>query len=279
MRARGAKRTNGRCGGYCRDLVSILGQLFGRSDQEAKTPGDMMVNGWRTAIVVVVALAAAGGVAVAQDTKKGPPANAVGAAPWGSTVSRESGASGIAFDARQAELLKEINAYFNAMINLRGHFVQIGADKVRMRGKFYVKRPGRLRFDYSPPSRQVIISDGQYLAIQDLDLKTDDRLALDSTPFRLLLRKDVDLLRDARILELQEADDLIVLTLQDKSPDAPGRIRLFLTRKPKLELKEWVTTDAQGADTRVELGDLSRPDDLDANLFKIQSVALERLQQ
>jgi outer membrane lipoprotein-sorting protein len=240
-----------------------------------------MVNGWRTAIVIAAALAVAGpgGMARAQDIKKGPPANAVGAAPWGSTVAKEAGENGITFDARQAELLKEINAYFNALINLRGHFVQTGADKVRMRGKFYVKRPGRLRFDYSPPSKQVIVSDGQYLAIQDLDLKTDDRLALDSTPFRLLLRKDVDLLRDARILELQEADDLVILTLLDKNPDAPGKIRLFLTRKPKLELKEWVTTDAQGADTRVELGDLSRPDELEADLFKIQSVALERLQQ
>lgn len=125
----------------------------------------------------------------------------------------------------------------------------------------------------------LIISDGQYLAIQDHDLKTDDRIALDSTPFRLLLRKDVDLVRDARILELQEADDLVIVTLQDKSPDAPGRIRLFLTRKPRLEIKEWVTTDAQGADTRIELGDLVKTEELDAAMFKIPAVALERLQQ
>ena len=95
-------------------------------------------------------------------------------------------------------------------------------------------------------SRQVIISDGNYLAIQDLDLNNEDRVALDQTPFRLLLRKDVDLLRDGRILEVHEADELIVLSLQDKDPDAPGRIKLFLVSKPTLELKEWVTTDAQG---------------------------------
>ena len=68
-----------------------------------------------------------------------------------------------------------------------------------MKGKFSLKRPGRFRFDYSLPSKQVIISDGEYLAIQDLDLNNEDRVALDQTPFRLLLRKDVDIARDGCI--------------------------------------------------------------------------------
>ena len=115
--------------------------------------------------------------------------------------------------------------------------MQTSADNKRLRGKFYVKRPGRFRFDYNPPSRLVILSDGQYMAIQDLDLKTDDRVELDQTPFRVLLRKDVDLLRDARILEVSEVDDVIVLALQDRNPDNPGRIKLFLAKKPELELR------------------------------------------
>ncbi len=108
------------------------------------------------------------------------------------------------------------------------------------------------------------------MAIQDLDLNNEDRVALDQTPFRLLLRKDVDLLRDARIMEVQQAEDLIVLSLQDKSPDTPGRIKIFLATKPALELKEWVTSDAQGLDTRVEVADVEQTDQIDENLFKIQ---------
>jgi outer membrane lipoprotein-sorting protein len=139
-----------------------------------------------------------------------------------------------------------------------------------MKGKFYVNRPGRFRFDYALPSKQIIISDGEYLAIQDLDLNNEDRVALDQTPFRLLLRKDVDLLRDAKIVEVQQAEDLIVLGIEDKSPDTPGKIKIFLATKPSLELKEWVTTDAQGLDTRIEVSELIRSDDLDGNMFKIQ---------
>ncbi len=209
-----------------------------------------------------------------------PPKSAGPAGSWDAKVAQDqAGTSGIALDEKQTDMVKRVSGYFNDLASLKGAFVQTGADKKRMKGKFFVKRPGRFRFDYALPSKQIIISDGQYLAIQDLDLNNEDRVALDQTPFRLLLRKDVDLLRDARIVEAQEDADLVIVSLQDKDPDAPGRIKLFLSTKPALELKEWVTTDAQGLDTRVEVSELVKADDIDVNLFKIQPVGLSKMQQ
>jgi len=207
-----------------------------------------------------------------------PPANTAKPAVqgWTGEVAPAKGENGITLDEHQTKLVKEVSAYFSSLENLKGAFVQIGADNKRMKGKFFVKRPGRFRFDYALPSKQVIISDGQNLAIQDLDLNNEDRVSLDQTPFRLLLRKDVDLLRDAKIMEVQQADDLIVLGLEDKNPDSPGRIKLFLATKPAIELKEWVTTDAQGLDTRIELSELVKTDDIDGNLFKIQPLGPHR---
>lgn len=205
---------------------------------------------------------------LAQDAKKGPGPNPVGAGDWGKGTKVEPNAAAVTLDPKQVEAVQKVSAYFAELKNLKGSFVQTGADNKRMRGKFFVKPPGRFRFDYASPSKQVIISDGNLLAIQDHDLKNEDVIQLDQTPFRILLRKDVDLLRDARIGEVQEAEDVIILTLQDKSPDAPGKIKLFLVKKPQLELKEWVTTDAQGLDTRVEVSDLNRTDEIDAGLFK-----------
>ena len=185
-----------------------------------------------------------------------PPA-AAGSA-WNTEVAPAQAPDGLALNPRQTEIVNKVSGYFADLSTLKGSFVQIGADNKRMRGKFYVKRPGRFRFDYARPSRQIVISDGRYLAIQDLDLNNEDRVALDETPFRLLLRTDVNLVRDARIVEVQEAEDLLVVTLEDKSPDTPGRIKLYLATKPMLELKEWVTRDAQGLDTRVEVSDLAK---------------------
>ena len=199
---------------------------------------------------------------------------AVGAG-WSAEVA-PGGNKCLALDDAQTATVKQVSDYFNALGVLKGAFVQTGADAKRQKGKFYVKRPGRFRFDYAPPLKQVIVSDGQNLAIQDLDLQNEDRVELDQTPFRLLLKKDVDLARDACIGEVQTAEDLVVLALEDRSPDTPGKIRLFLAAKPALELKEWVTTDAQGQQTRVELSDLDKTDDLKPDLFTITPVGLTR---
>lgn len=214
--------------------------------------------------------------AMAQTPGKAPAGNPLGKPSWSADVKPESPIAGIALEPAQIETITKVSRYFNGLENLRGTFVQTSADSKRMRGTFLVKRPGRLRFEYSRPSRQLIVSDGKMLAIQDLETHTDDRIALDQTPFRLLLRQDVDLLRDANIVEVQEADDLIILAMQDKSPDAPGQIRLFLTKSPEIELREWVTTDSHGANTRVEVANLVRPDDLDVELFRVISPTLRK---
>jgi len=227
------------------------------------------------AFLVSALVACSVGPAFAQDQK----ARSAPAVPggWAPTTQPAQTTPGITLEPNQIEALNQVSAYFNAFENLRGNFTQTDPEKKRLRGKFFVKRPGKLRFEYSLPSKQLIISDGQQLAIQDYDLGTDDRIALDQTPFRLLLRKDVDLLRDARISEVQIAEDLIIVSLQDKSPDAPGVIRLFLSKTPHLELKEWVTTDAQGKDTRVELSSLVTNEEIDPGQFKIVSPQLQNL--
>ena len=226
-------------------------------------------------VLAVLAIATLSGPAAAQDTKK--PASAVGGT-WDTKQQPDPAVAGVALDAKQVEAVRLVSGYFNEFLNLKGNFVQTNAEKKREKGKFFVKRPGRLRFEYALPSKQLIVSDGQQLAIQDLDLNTDDRIGLDQTPFRLLLRKDVDLMRDARIVDVQEANDLVIVTVQDKSPDAPGRIQLFLTKSPQLELKEWVMTDAQGHDTRVEVSNLVKTEEIEAEKFKITSPTLKKLQ-
>jgi outer membrane lipoprotein-sorting protein len=201
-----------------------------------------------------------------------PPPAAGAASAWNAEVAPAKAGEGITLDARQTELVHKVSSYFSDLNTLQGNFIQTSADNKRMKGKFYVKRPGRFRFDYARPSRQIVVSDGHYLAVQDLDLNNEDRVALDDTPFRLLLRKDVDLVRDARIMEVQESEDLLVVGLVDKNPDTPGQIKLFMSTKPALELKEWVTKDAQGLDTRVQVSDLTKAAELDGELFTIKAI-------
>jgi outer membrane lipoprotein-sorting protein len=234
------------------------------------------------ALAALVAIIGAGAVPLssgswAQDTKKSSP-NPVGIGNnWSNSVTKDA-QGGLELDKKQMELVQRVNVYFRDLPDLKGRFSQTTADNKRTRGNFYIKRPGRFRFDYASPSKLVIISDGDFLRVQDHDLNNEEQYSIDQTPFRVLLRKDVDLVRDARILELQEVDDVVVLSLQDKSPDTVGRIKLFLAKKPNLELREWITTDAQGLDTRVELQEMAKTDNLDPELFKAMPIGLKRSQ-
>jgi len=227
-----------------------------------------------TALLLLGGLAI--GVVSAQEPKKPVQANplAVGTPP-SQLFNRGAGATRAELSKKQMELVQKVNLYFNQLGGLKGSFIQTSADGKRLRGKFYVNRPGRFRFDYARPSMLVIVSDGKYVAIQDHDLGTDDRWGLGHTPFQMLLRKDVDLLRDARFFELQDSDDEIAITLEDKGADSSGRIKLVLSKKPALELREWTAKDVQGLDTRIVLGDVVKAGDLDPALFN-PSVTLQR---
>jgi outer membrane lipoprotein-sorting protein len=213
--------------------------------------------------------------AVAQDTK---PAGTAAPAAWPAVIGKEQGAGGLTLSNEQVAAVNKVSTYFNQLDTLKGVFHQTDPDRKQAKGKFYIKRPaGQFRFDYGAPTKKVMISDGRFLAIQDPDLKNPDTFEIDQTPFRLLLRKEVDLLRDAQIVDVKQADDLIMVALQDKSPDAPGKIQLFLSTKPEVALREWVITDAQGLETRVEVSDLDRSGGLDPRLFVRESPALNKM--
>ena len=92
--------------------------------------------------------------------------------------------------------MQRINDYFNNLNSIQGNFEQVNSNNKRSTGRFYVQRPGKLRFDYAPPSTLRLVADGHFLAIEDSSLKTVEKYPIKSTPFRLLLGEGVDLARD-----------------------------------------------------------------------------------
>jgi outer membrane lipoprotein-sorting protein len=236
--------------------------------------GYLRTAGAAVLIVTLACGATASGV-LAQAQK--PPSNPVGAG-WDSTVKQSPSTSVQTLTPEQLQSIQMVNEYFNKVGNLQGRFEQTNPDRKVQRGKFYLMRPGRFRFDYSRPSRQVIVSDGTYLAIQDLDLKNEDVYSLENTPFRILLRDNVDLLRDAKILAVDQSPQQIAVTITDKDPDAPGQITVYLARGDAPELAGWVTTDMQGGVTKVEVSGLSRPASLSKELFERQKIFMKTIQ-
>lgn len=177
-------------------------------------------------------------------------------------------------EQKQAEAIKKIDNFFNTITYLEGRFVQTDSGNNKTAGKFYVKRPGRIRFDYDAPSNLRIVSDGKWLSIEDHDLSTFDRYPLETTPFKLLLKKDVNLTEDADILDFFQGDDLIIVTVSDKVEKDSGKIKLFFSH-PNIQLSEWIITDPQGQDTRVELKEVVADKKIEPGFFVVTEDSMQ----
>lgn len=172
-------------------------------------------------------------------------------------------------NAEQRELVERINNYLTSVHTLIGDFVQVGPDGRRTEGKFYLQKPGRMRFEYDDPSPLELISDGRSVAIRDRKLATQDLLLLSQTPLRFLLANRIDLLKEGNIVNVYK-DDVFVTVVLDEKQALGGTHRLMLMFSTKdAQLRQWTVTDPQGYDTTVALYNLDASSKPDPSLFRI----------
>ncbi len=174
-----------------------------------------------------------------------------------------------AFDLPQRSTVERINGYFNSIVTLVGNFVQVGPDGTRTQGEFYLQKPGKVRFDYDPPSPVELISDGNSVVVRDRNLATQDLYPLSQTPLRFLLADKIDLLKDARVVGVYQ-DDIFITVVIEESHAVVGKHRLMIMFGAQdSQLKQWTVTDPQGYDTTVAIYNLNQTQKPDPSLFKI----------
>lgn len=169
----------------------------------------------------------------------------------------------------QKPTVERVNAYFNAISGLTADFVQTGPDGRRYDGKLYILRPGRLKFEYKPPSPLEIISDGRSVAVRDRKLNTQDLYLVGQTPLKFLLQEKIDVSRDSKVVSLQQQGEAAVLVIEDKATvGGTSRIRLVFNNAD-MTLKQWTVTDPQGYDTLVQLANVDLSKRPDQRMFRI----------
>jgi outer membrane lipoprotein-sorting protein len=162
---------------------------------------------------------------------------------------------------------QKIADHFSSIRTMSGDFIQFGPRGEQTGGKFYIERPGKVRFNYEAPSAYRVISDGRSVAIDNRKLNTMDLYPLSKTPLKLLLDERIDLTGN-RVKSVKEEPDLITIQLADKSVFGNSRITMMFDAK-SYELRQWTITDAQGRDTTVLIDNVKQGVQLDASLFKI----------
>jgi len=174
-----------------------------------------------------------------------------------------------AFDAKQRALADRVSTYLSNLRQIHGNFVQVGPDGSKSEGEFTLQKPGKIRFDYNPPSPIELIADGSSVVVRDRKLATQDLYPLSQTPLRFLLADRIDLMHDTNLIGVY-ADDVFVTVVIEERQILGGTHRVMLMFGAKdYQLRQWTVTDPQGYDTTVAVYNLDAKITPDPNMFRI----------
>jgi outer membrane lipoprotein-sorting protein len=169
--------------------------------------------------------------------------------------------------AAASETAQKIADHFASVRTMTGEFVQFGPRGEQTGGKFYIERPGKIRFNYDGSSGFKVISDGRSVVLDNKKMNTMDLYPLSKTPLKLLLDERIDLSGN-KVRSVKEEDDLTTIQLADKSVFGNSRITMMFDPK-SYDLRQWTITDAQGKDTTVMIFNVRQGVKIDQDLFKI----------
>lgn len=163
-------------------------------------------------------------------------------------------------------LAKALQQEYNRVRDMRASFVQTqrgGALKVRTQGEgtVIVKKPGRMRWDYTKPEKQSIISDGRQLVSYYPDTKEVDIVDMppeDETPTALLfLAGKGDILRDFRVTVIDSPiAGTSALRLDPKREEKDYQYLIVAFHPKTYQIRGLVSRDAQGSETTTQLRDI-----------------------
>jgi outer membrane lipoprotein-sorting protein len=163
--------------------------------------------------------------------------------------------------------LNALSRYLNQLSTAKGAFTQVNDDGTISTGTIFIKRPGRIRFEYSPPEKALVLASGGTVVIYDPKTnEPPESYPLARTPLSIILAKNVNLSR-AKMVVGHTADDKST-TVKAQDPEHPeyGNIELVFTSNP-IELRQWVINDDAGSRTTVILGELDKKARMNNTLF------------
>jgi outer membrane lipoprotein-sorting protein len=163
--------------------------------------------------------------------------------------------------------IARVEAYLGGLHSLKARFLQLDAAGRTSEGTAWISRPGRMRFQYDPPSPFLLVANHGEVIFQDKQLKQVSRLPLSSTPLGILLASSVRLSGKVTVTGIvRQPGQLQVSMIRTGSP-GDGTLTLIFADNP-LALRQWSVVDAQQNETRVSLFDVERGGSFDPKLFE-----------
>lgn len=162
----------------------------------------------------------------------------------------------------------KINAYFNSFQTLRGELVQTSPRGRSAKGVFFIAKPGKLRFEVEPPTPYIMASDGKWLTLTNKKMNKGDQFPLSKTPLRLLVSNQLDLLKEADVVNFAQDGGITTIALSDKKGSIPGQIVLVFDETQDV-LQQWIIIDGKGQRTTVALANIEKDVKINPKLFAV----------
>ena len=165
--------------------------------------------------------------------------------------------------------LNALSSYLDGLRNVEAKFTQINADGSLSTGALYIKRPGRIRFEYDPPNDALVLASQGQLAVFDPNGNdVPESYPLSKTPLSLILADNINLSRESMVRGHQFDGTSTTLTVQDPEHPERGLIALVFTG-PTPQLRQWVIEGQNGEQTVIVLNDVATDMPLNENLFNV----------
>ena len=177
--------------------------------------------------------------------------------------------------AAQGVEVGAINAYLLRLRSAAGRFRQTNPNGSVQSGRFFLAKPGRIRFEYDAPPGAMVIADGEWVGVFDpKSNRGPSRYPLARTPLSILLRDNVSLREPGLVLGATRDGGGVHITVVDPRAPQEGRMVMTFSEDP-VRLRQWEITTRVSERTTVALTEMQTGIALDSSLFNIELAAAE----
>ncbi len=172
-----------------------------------------------------------------------------------------------ALSQQQQALVARVEQYLNSITTMKARFLQTTANGSVSSGTYYVRRPGRLRFEYDPPVPILIVADGTQVTMVDFKQQDFSQWPIGWTAASFLVADNLRLSGDITVTDARVVNGDIQVTMYQTRRPNEGRATMIVQDSP-MQLKGWTITDAKGGQVSVSLTKVESGIDLSKISFR-----------
>lgn len=183
-------------------------------------------------------------------------------------INNENSLEVLRLTSQEQTVINQAESWVNNLTSLKAKFQQIAPNGQRSTGEVWIKRPGRIRFEYNKPSQLLLVANEGEMIFHDGAVDQTTVIPIDQNPLGLLLQPQLRFSGAVKVTNFTQGNGLIQITVVRTASPADGNLTLIFNQNP-MQLKAWRVVDAQGQITQVDLYDLHPKKSVSDKLFDV----------